>query len=234
MSERSCIYKLGQQLYKTQAAQDRQRLLERLCLHQRTAAHSAAQLTHHAERMYYPQFRDRLLQIAAEDRDQLDWFTEQILALEGEVPVAADPPQMGKNNWDCLRLDLEHKHSSCRELARPVHLAALVNPDLSNQLVRIHTQVRRQREEIRSLFMQCEPDAPPGLPLHADQLEAQKQRWLAEQKAAWFARQRSSWEASGKSPPWAGWVRDQEKLWTINMLPNLELAGTRRVAESPQ
>ena len=234
MSEPSSMRKLGLRLRETHAAQDRQRLFERLCLHHRLTAQSVAQLTHHAERMYYPQFRDRLLQIAAEERNQLAWFTDQILALGGEVPVATEPPETGKNNWDCLRLDLAHTHASYRELARSIHLAALVDPDLSNHLGRIRLQVQRQCEEIRNLFMQSEPDAPPGLPPHAEQLDVQKQRWLAEQKAAWFARQRASWEASGKTPPWAEWVRDQEKLWTINTLPNLELIWTRRLAELPR
>jgi hypothetical protein len=181
--------------------------------------------------MYYPQFRDRLLQIAAEERDQLAWFTEQILDLGGEVPIGADPPQMGNNSWACLKLDLEHKRHSCRELARSVHQAALMNADLSDHLARIRLQAERQCQEIRNLFMQSEPGAPPALPPHAEQLEAQKQRWLEEQKAAWFARQRSDWKASGKSTPWVAWVRDQDKLWTINMLPSLELAWTKRMAE---
>jgi hypothetical protein len=40
-----------------------------------------AQLTQHAQRMHYPQFRERLLQIAREDHTHVHWLREKILVL---------------------------------------------------------------------------------------------------------------------------------------------------------
>jgi hypothetical protein len=44
------------------------------------AAHTVTQVTQDAERMEYPQFRARLLQMAAEDQGHVTWLRDMLLA----------------------------------------------------------------------------------------------------------------------------------------------------------
>jgi hypothetical protein len=45
-----------------------------------TAAHTVTQVTRDAERMAYPQFRARLLRMAAEDQTHVTWVRDALLA----------------------------------------------------------------------------------------------------------------------------------------------------------
>jgi hypothetical protein len=52
-------------------------------------AQDVVQFTRHADRMHYPQFRERLLRIAAEEQAHLTWLRDKLLALGGEIPAAS-------------------------------------------------------------------------------------------------------------------------------------------------
>jgi hypothetical protein len=71
-----------------------------------TAAHTVAQVTQDAERMEYPQFRARLLQMAAEDQGHATWLHDTLLAYGGVLPTGACPPTVAPTSWAALLREL--------------------------------------------------------------------------------------------------------------------------------
>ena len=59
------------------------------------------QFTEHAERMRYPQFRERLLRMAEEQLDHVSWLREKIPELHGSIPDIEETPTHGQNTWEC-------------------------------------------------------------------------------------------------------------------------------------
>ncbi len=80
-----------------------QSLLEILSAEYRDAAYGVAQLRQYAERMYYPHFRARLLEIAAEEHSEVEWLQEKIRTLGGSPVRHCFSIEVGKNSWACLR-----------------------------------------------------------------------------------------------------------------------------------
>lgn len=76
---------------------ERQQLLNLLGDEYGEESQEVAQLTQHAERMAYPQFRQRLLKIADEEQAHLQWLREKILAQNpaGEVGGARQTHPLG-------------------------------------------------------------------------------------------------------------------------------------------
>jgi bacterioferritin (cytochrome b1) len=143
-----------------------------------------AQLTLHAWRMHYPQFRERLLQLAHEDQAHVQWLREQILALGGDLPtVSCPPPRVGKNSWECLRLALEEKKRSCTTLLECIHQADRTDLALAAELRRRRAREKQHCDEIMDMMMKSDPDALGPPPLTSQQ-EQQRQAWLAQQKIA--------------------------------------------------
>ena len=64
--------------------------LEILCRLYIEEIQHAAKLAHHASRMHYPQFRAKLLEIAARETKHSEWIGEEIRLLGGSLPVV--PP----------------------------------------------------------------------------------------------------------------------------------------------
>ncbi|HEV8712170.1 MAG TPA: ferritin-like domain-containing protein [Candidatus Binatia bacterium] len=210
---------------------DRQKLLVWLSDEYQEEAQDVAQFTQHAERMYYPQFRERLRRIAAEEETHVQWLREQILALGGQPPAVARTPKAGQNTWQNLLLDFDEEKQSCATLLEGMRVATPVDAEIVAGLQRLREEEIRHHEEIRDMLMKSEPDAvPPPEPL-AHESAKQKQMWLEQQKMAWLAQRRAEWEAAGKPVPWVEWEREQELKW-VTELPNYELQWVRHLAAS--
>lgn len=195
-------------------------------------ARDAAQFSAHARQMYYPQFRDRLLRIAAEEQEHVSWLRQQILALGGDVPQPTASPRLGQNSWECLLLDLEKEKSSYAELLKQTPRAASINPALAEGLQRLRADEQRHHEELHDMWMKSDPYTPPTPKTPHPELAPQKQAWLDRRREEWFARERADWEATGRLVPWAEWEGELEKRWTVNELPSLELRWERQIAEA--
>jgi hypothetical protein len=200
----------------------RQEYAEEMC--------NVEQLTQNAQRMHYPHFRERLLQLAREDQVHVQWLREHILAEVEDLPaVACPPPRQGKNSWECLRLALEEAKRSCATLLACIHQADRTNPALGAALRRWRVRKKQHCDEITNMLMKSDPYAlPPPLTSYQEQ---QRQDWLAQQKIAWLDQERARWEAEGRRVPWAEWVGEQEFHWTAE-LPNRELAWALRQNEN--
>jgi rubrerythrin len=206
---------------------DRQKLLTWLCDEYREEARDVAQFARHAERMYYPHFRERLRRITAEEQAHVQWLREQIIALGGHPPTIVHTPKAEQNGWRSLLLDLNEEQQSCATLLEGVRLATHIDPDIAAGLRRIREEEARHREEIRAMFMKSEPDAVAAPEPSGSEGAEQKQKWLAQQKMKWLAQRQAEWEAAGKPEPWGEWEREQELKW-VTELPNYELQWVRQ------
>jgi rubrerythrin len=140
---------------------DRQRLVEMLRAAYLEEVEDLAQFTQHIDRMPYPQFRERLLRIAEEERAHVMWLREKLLALGGEVPDIPVTPKRAKNAWQALLLDLEEEKRSYEDLIEALHIAEQVDPGLAEGLRRIREQERQHREEILDMLAKSDPYTLP-------------------------------------------------------------------------
>lgn len=210
---------------------DRPRLVEMLCQAYVDEAKDVVQLTEHARRMAYPQFRERLLRIAVEEQAHVQWLREKILALGGTVPQVTFTLRNGKNSWECLRIDVEEEKRDYATLLEQILEIEDVDPELAEGLRRIRAEERRHRAELLDMMLKSEPYALPVLTPELAQAEREKQEWLEQQKLEWWEKRQAAWEAAGKPVPWAEWKAEQEFTWMVHELPNRELAWVTRRAE---
>jgi rubrerythrin len=213
------------------AKDEGKQVLEGLCEQYCSETHDAVQFAAHARRMYYPQFRERLLRLAAEEWAHVYWLRDQILALGGDVPKPTVNLNIGQNSWECLLLDLEQEKRSCAELMTRAQTAVHVNPEIASGLLRMRAEEQRHHEEVREMWMKSEPNIPPVPKTQHPEMEQQKQLWFERQRSAWFARQRSEWETTDNPVPWTEWEGELENCWIVNELPSLELLWARHVAK---
>ncbi|MBI3303192.1 MAG: ferritin-like domain-containing protein [Deltaproteobacteria bacterium] len=143
---------------------DRQKLVEMLREEYIEEAQDVVQFTRHAQRMYYPQFRERLLRIAAEEQAHVQWLREKILALGGDIPQLSFTPKVGKNSWECLLMDLEEEKRCCSNLLQRMHAAEHADPEIAEGLRRMREEEKRHREEILDMLMKSDPYALPPAP----------------------------------------------------------------------
>lgn len=117
----------------------------------------AAVFTEHASRMHYPQFRAKLLEIAAREAQHLEWIGEAIRHLGGSLPAVPPSTPAGGNSWELLRADLEDETRCTGELLE--HAARLESdyPAVAEMLRRIHGEEQKHRDEIREMLMRSDP-----------------------------------------------------------------------------
>src|SRR5580765_5938896 len=77
-----------------------------------------ARFTQHAERMQYPQFRKKLLAIAADETKHVERLAEKIKLFGARLPDVPPVPAATKNSWRYLLEDLnEEQHSAAGLIA---------------------------------------------------------------------------------------------------------------------
>jgi rubrerythrin len=139
---------------------ERRRLLQLLTDQYSAEAKDVAQFEEHARHMVYPNFRDRLLRIAEEEKAHVEWLREQIRALGGEVPAVSITVKKGGNAWENLLMDIEEeKRDGIEVVQRLYRLAERTDPQIAAGLRRIQEDEKRHREEIMSMLMRTDPQA---------------------------------------------------------------------------
>jgi rubrerythrin len=141
---------------------DQRRLIQLLRIVYVGEVQDAVQFTRHAQRMYYPQFRERLLRIVVEEQAHAQWLREKIHALGGDVSEPSFSPKMGKNSWECLRMDVEAEKRSCTDLLQLLHVVERINAELVEGVRRLRQEERRHYEEMLGMLMKSEPYALPS------------------------------------------------------------------------
>ena len=138
----------------------RQRLIDILCDEYADALKDFAQFQEHAQRMTYPGFRDRLLRIADEEKAHADWLGSKIRALGGTIPETRFTVPIGKNSWECLRMDAEvERRDYPWILERLYAIAEQTDPEIAVGLRCIHEEEMRHRAEILDMLIKSDPQA---------------------------------------------------------------------------
>ena len=115
--------------------------------------------TQHASRMQYPQFRERLLAIAADEARHAEWLAAKINLFGGKLPSVSVVPVTEKNSWQYLLADLnEEKHCSA-ELIEQMQSVRDELPDIAEVLERIYEDGEKHRAEIRDMLMRSDPQS---------------------------------------------------------------------------
>jgi rubrerythrin len=118
-----------------------------------------------AEYMYYPQFRERLRRIAAEEQRHVTWLRDTLLALGAEVPAVESFPKAARNAWEALLMDLEEEKRTYMDLLEAMHIAEHVDPEIAEGLRRIREEEQRHREEILDMVAKSDPYILPRGPV---------------------------------------------------------------------
>jgi len=116
-------------------------------------------LTDYAAHMVYPQFRDKLLGIGAEEQGYIRGLAEHITALGGQIPQVSFSPRAGKNGWERLLTVLEKKkrHSSDR-IERLLQLERIAQK-VAQELRRMRQEEAIHQREIQAMMMRSDPQA---------------------------------------------------------------------------
>ena len=113
-------------------------------------------LTQHADKMHYPQFRQKLLHIAADKSKHAEWIGKKILALGGKLPEVAEHRSSGENSWQYLKMDLAEENRNAARLPEQIWRIESDHPDISKLLQRIFDAEKKHRQEITDMLMRSD------------------------------------------------------------------------------
>ena len=137
----------------------RQRALEILSRHYVAESQQSRRIAYHAERMRYPQFRDKLLAISADEEKHAQWLAENIRSIGGTAPPVPEISFSDKNSWESLLVDLEEHRRCAAELLMQIHILREEFPRAADTLQRIYEDGATHRDEIRGMLMRSDPQA---------------------------------------------------------------------------
>lgn len=119
----------------------------------------AMRYAQHAEKMPYPQFKEELLRIAAEEEKHAAMIAEKLRGLGGEVPPVVPVRISAENSWQYLRTDLAEEQRCAGELALALpHLTGEYD-DVLKMLEQIESDAKRHRAQLRDMLMRSDPQA---------------------------------------------------------------------------
>ena len=114
------------------------------------------QLTKHADKMQYPQFREKLLHIATDKSKHAEWIAEKIIALGGKLPEVSERRSTNENSWQYLQMDLAEEIRCADRLPEQIWRLESDHPDISNFLQRISEAEKKHRQEITDMLMRSD------------------------------------------------------------------------------
>jgi bacterioferritin (cytochrome b1) len=100
----------------------------------------------HAEKMRYPQYREKFLQMAKEKSKHAERIGEKIVALGGRLPDVAERRSTDKNSWQSLSMALDEENRSADRLPEQLRSIESEHPDIAKFL---QTDFPRAREPSR-------------------------------------------------------------------------------------
>lgn len=159
MSRWSTLKKMWKWLLQSRAHDGQEDLLAMLCQEYAEETRHSIQFKAHAERMHYPQFRERLLKIAEEEEKHAQWLKEKIIGLGGEIPRILFTAERGLNSWEQLRLDLEEEKRCVADLTEKLATSKEIDLETAEDLGRMLGEEKRHRESIRDMLMRSDPQA---------------------------------------------------------------------------
>lgn len=119
----------------------------------------AARFTQHAQQMQYPQFREKLLSIAADESRHVEWLAEKIRSLGGRLPDVPPTSAPKRNSWQYLLEDLTEQQRSAADLIEQAQSLRVELPAVAEMLERIYQDGVRHRDTIREMLMKSDPQS---------------------------------------------------------------------------
>jgi rubrerythrin len=119
----------------------------------------AKRFTEQAAKMRYPQFRDKLLNMAAEETKHANWIAEKIRLLGGNLPEAPDVSIGEQNSWRYLLDDIEKERRCGDELFDQIIRIEPELPLVAQVLQRICDDEAKHRSELREMLMRSDSQA---------------------------------------------------------------------------
>jgi bacterioferritin (cytochrome b1) len=113
----------------------------------------------HGDKMHYPQFREKLLQISDEKTKYADRIAEAIVALGGKLPSVPERRSTDENSWQQLMIALNDENRSADHLAQQLRGIESDIPDVVKLLQQISEQQKQHRGEVREMLMRSDPFA---------------------------------------------------------------------------
>jgi bacterioferritin (cytochrome b1) len=113
----------------------------------------------HAEKMHYPQYREKLLQMAKEKSKHAERIGEKIVALGGRLPDMAERRSTDENSWQSLSMALDEENRSADRLPEQLRSIESEHPDIAKFLQQISQEQENHRGEIRDMLMRSDPFA---------------------------------------------------------------------------
>ena len=112
-----------------------------------------------AQRMHYPQYREKLLQLAAKTSEQAQRIGEKILALGGRLPKVPEHRTTHENSWKSLLTVIEDENRTADHLPEDLRRIALDHPDIARLLQEISQEAKNHRGDIKEMLMRSDPFA---------------------------------------------------------------------------
>ena len=136
-----------------------QKALEVLSEQYIDAQRDAARLKQEAQRMQYPQFRDKLAAMAAQRTEHAEMLANNIRLLGGSLPGVPDTLPTEKNSWEYLLTELDERQRDADELLMQARRFGAEMPDIAALLQRISEDGKTQRAAIRDMLMKSDPQS---------------------------------------------------------------------------
>ncbi len=135
----------------------RQTALDVLCTRYIDEILHAEKFNQHAREMHYPQFREKLLQIAEEESEHAELLAKTISNLGGTLPeVRQERTSPHQSSWQHLLKDLDEEDHCAGELMAQVWAVQTDYPNIATLLERISKDEKTHRDEIREMLMRSD------------------------------------------------------------------------------
>jgi len=119
----------------------------------------ATRFTQQAQKMRYPQFRAKLLEIAADESRHAAWIAEKINLLGGSPPALPRTEFEEGNSWQLMLDDLEEHRKCAAELLEQIRHFRPDLPGIADMLQRIYDEGAKHRHDLREMLMRSDPQA---------------------------------------------------------------------------
>jgi rubrerythrin len=107
--------------------------------------------------MHYPQFREKLLHIAAEETEHAGLLAKKIFDLGGKLPeVTGERTPTEQSSWQHLLKHLNEEGHCAGELMEQIWAVATDYPDIAALLEKISKEEKKHCDEIREMLMRSD------------------------------------------------------------------------------
>ena len=125
---------------------------------------NATRYIDYAKSMQYPQFREALRRMAAEEETHAETLAAKITKLGGRLPdVGRILIDKEPNSWHYLRSALEEEQRAADDMRDDLPMIAAEFPDIAELLKRIERDGKRHRAQLRDMLARSDPQSlgPP-------------------------------------------------------------------------